>query len=430
MAAKTLQTAAVVSIMLLAFGIAYYAGRHMARESFIISAQDSALGGAGSVAEQNFRAYGHSVRNLDMRRWRTFAAGKAIFDHHWALRMLAPYYNARSCSACHIHDGAGGAPGLDSSVVAELIGPGVTVASIYRHAEAGAPPVGTWSFRWESNSDGLVRPDVRFCLAGTASSCGEAVSLRIAPPLIGLGLLNAVPDSEILAIALLEAENNPATAGLARRVWSPRDQRLEAGRFGWKSSSATLDDQISSSLYKEMSLTSGLSKLGPVASGCSPKVQDSLFDALSLYCHLLAVPDRRNLGNPLAARGAVVFRQVGCAGCHRETLVTGADKAFPELSYQVIHPYTDLLLHNLGKGLSDSLSDGEAPAAAWRTAPLWGIGLRETVNPNARFLHDGRARNLDDAIRWHAGQARAARRNYELLSKEDKECLLEFLRSL
>jgi CxxC motif-containing protein (DUF1111 family) len=144
----------------------------------------------------------------------------------------------------------------------------------------------------------------------------------------------------------------------------------------------------------------------------------------------LAVPARRNLDDPRALRGEGLFTQAGCGKCHIEQMETGEVEGWPELSRQTIHPYTDLLLHDMGPDLADGRSDFEASGSEWRTPPLWSLGLTGTIDDYLFLLHDGRARNFAEAILWHGGQAEDAREAFRSMPKSDREALVAFLTSL
>ena len=149
-----------------------------------------------------------------------------------------------------------------------------------------------------------------------------------------------------------------------------------------------------------------------------------------LYSSTLAVPAQRNADDPQVARGERLFSDANCTACHIPTQQTGEHPTIPALSNQTIHPFTDLLLHDMGEGLADGLSDFGAKGSEWRTPPLWGVGLFETVNGHTNYLHDGRARNLEEAILWHGGEAESSKERFMNLTKEEREALLAFLESL
>jgi len=148
------------------------------------------------------------------------------------------------------------------------------------------------------------------------------------------------------------------------------------------------------------------------------------------YLRLLQVPARRNVDDPRVREGEQLFTEIGCAACHIPTLTTGDFPELPILSKQTIHPYTDLLVHDMGEGLADGRPDFQASGREWRTPPLWGIGLVERINEHSYFLHDGRARNLTEAVLWHAGEALPSKQRFAGLTADQRQTMIHFLESL
>ncbi len=272
-------------------------------------------------------------------------------------------------------------------------------------------------------------------------------SLRASPPIMGVGLLELVPEEQLLEYADPDDKDRDGVAGRPNRITSSavaggitHDQsgRPVIGRFGWKANSPDLRTQIATALHEDMGLTSVVFPKSPctqaqteclrAASGGDPEVTAAMLDDLTFFLTWLAPPARRDAGQ--TQRGEALFRSMGCAACHRETLTTGENARYPALSQLEFHPYTDLLLHDLGAGLADGRPDHEASGGDWRTPPLWGLGLAQAANPTARFLHDGRARTLTEAILWHAGEAQKSRDRFRALNAADREALLRFLESL
>ena len=169
-----------------------------------------------------------------------------------------------------------------------------------------------------------------------------------------------------------------------------------------------------------------------VASQAQSTVEASaaLFDLLVFYTRNLGVPARRDIGEPQVLAGKRLFYEANCIGCHTPKFVTRRDSIGEEQSFQLIWPHTDLLLHDMGEGLADGRPEGEANGREWRTPPLWGIGLTKTVSGHTLFLHDGRARNLLEAILWHGGEAEASKERVVAMTREERAALLAFLRSL
>jgi CxxC motif-containing protein (DUF1111 family) len=249
-------------------------------------------------------------------------------------------------------------------------------------------------------------------------------SYRQAPPLIGLGLLEAVPDDELAALADPDDADGDGISGRLNVVWDTEAKATRIGRFGHKASVATLREQTAGAFVNDMGLTN---EVFPDESGEKDVSDVQLSDAV-FFIRTIAVP-RAAGRSPQAWRGRTLFERFGCEGCHVPTLVTGAHE-IPELAGQTIHPYTDLLLHDVGDLLTDGRTDFVAEGVEWRTPPLWGIGLAQVVNPDATFLHDGRARTLAEAILWHGGEAQAAREAFRQASRRDRDALIAFLETL
>jgi CxxC motif-containing protein (DUF1111 family) len=262
-------------------------------------------------------------------------------------------------------------------------------------------------------------------------------SLRAAPPIMGSGLLDLVPEEMLLEYADPDDRNRDGVAGRPNRIES---RNPVIGRFGWKANSPDLRTQIATAMREDMGLTSVVfpqSACTPAqtdclraASGGDPEVTAAMLDDLTFFLTWLAPPARRHADDAETRRGEVLFRSTGCTACHRETLITGENARYPALSRVEFHPFTDLLLHDLGAGLADGRPDHEASGGDWRTPPLWGLGLAQAASPTARFLHDGRARTLTEAILWHAGEAQKSRDRFRAMSAADRAALLRFLDSL
>jgi CxxC motif-containing protein (DUF1111 family) len=265
-------------------------------------------------------------------------------------------------------------------------------------------------------------------------------SLRASPPIAGAGLLDLVPEEVLLEYADPDDRNRDGVEGRPNRIVDPQTGRNVIGRLGWKANSPNLRTQIATALLEDMGLTSVVfpqPNCTPVQTEClsapsggDPEVTAAMLDDLTFFLTWLAPPARRHVDDAETQRGETLFRSTGCAACHRETLTTGENARYPALSRLEFHPYTDLLLHDLGAGLADGRPDHEASGGDWRTPPLWGLGLAQATNPTARFLHDGRARTLTEAILWHAGEAQKSRDRFRAMNAADREALLRFLDSL
>ncbi len=258
--------------------------------------------------------------------------------------------------------------------------------------------------------------------------------------MIGLGLLESIPESTILAFAEAQKADSSSVTGKPNYVMDVRTQKMALGRFGWKAGQPNLMQQnaaafngdvgLTSSLFPSENCTSNQDICTAQHSGGDPEVSDKILNFVEFYTQHLAVPQRRNIDDPLVVAGEKLFNNVGCQNCHRTGIQTGTQEGLPAISNQTIHPYTDMLLHDMGEGLSDNRPEYAASGREWRTAPLWGIGYTEEVNGHTYFLHDGRARNLTEAILWHGGEAEAAKQNVLALSRSERDALLAFLNSL
>lgn len=278
---------------------------------------------------------------------------------------------------------------------------------------------------------GPMHPDTRF-------------SARVAPPMIGLGLLEAIPEADILANEDPDDRNRDGIRGRANRVWDDALGKTVVGRFGWKAGQPNVNQQNVHAFAGDMGLTSTLKP----SDDCTPaqidclaapngdgadgekEVSDNILRLVTFYTRNLGVPARRAVDAPQVLAGKNLFFQAGCQGCHTPQFTTAADAHEPELANQVIRPYSDLLLHDMGPGLADERTEFAANGQDWRTPPLWGIGLTETVSGHTQFLHDGRARNLLEAVLWHGGEAQAARDQVLTFNAEQRAALLAFLNSL
>jgi CxxC motif-containing protein (DUF1111 family) len=265
--------------------------------------------------------------------------------------------------------------------------------------------------------------------------------------MIGLGLLESIPDNDILALADPDDANGDGISGRPNLVWSIRDDRVRLGRFGWKAGNATVEQQSAEAFAGDIGISNVLVRhpAGDCtvketacleapngASAKSPDVEISpdLMALVSFYAANLAVPKRRNADASDVIAGGRLFGEIGCAQCHHASHRTGPRPDQPHLAHQTIWPYTDLLLHDMGEGLADNRPEGVANGREWRTAPLWGIGLTQIVSGHTFFLHDGRARSIEEAILWHGGEAEKARDVYAGLSKQERDALVAFVNSL
>ena len=374
---------------------------------------------------------------------------------------LGPVYNNIACINCHARDGRGRAPTSGEKLTSMLFRvslpnpesdgthgpmpvPGFGT-QLNNRAIFGVPPEGTVTINYTegelTTSDGvkvhLRTPSYEIKDAYQPLPDDVEISPRVAPVVFGLGLLEAIPESTILALADEDDQDGDGISGKANYVWDVQKNGLSLGRFGWKANQPTLIQQVASAYHDDMGITTSLlpkeSSDGQSqydGRGDDPELSDEILDVVTFYVQTLAVPARRDLDDPMIQHGEQLFDSAGCAGCHIPTLQTGSLSDVPEVSNQTIHPYTDLLLHDMGPGLADNRPDFLASGSEWRTPPLWGIGLVKVVNGHTNFLHDGRARGLLEAILWHGGEAEQSREAVQGMSASDRDALIAFLESL
>ena len=427
-----------------------------------------AQGGDGTVDVFGSAAFAQPVPGLDSQQRRTFAVGNNLFNDNWVTAPastdgrdgLGPLFNAQSCSSCHLHDGRGRPPDSADDPVRGLLlrlgvvgqdgrpGPHPTLGDqLQDRAVHGLAPEGalglTVTERPGRLADGtaysLSVPSYEVLDATGRPVEGLLLSPRIAPGVFGVGLLEGVAAADLEALADPDDDDGDGISGRTNHVLDPATGALALGRFGWKANVATVRAQNAGAFAGDIGITSSLVPRQPCAAaqvdcaatpgGGDPELDDRKLDQVTFYTRTLAVPARRDVDQTDVRAGQLTFERLGCASCHLPELRTGASEV-PALADQVIRPYTDLLLHDLGAGLADGRPDGEATGREWRTAPLWGIGLIETVNGHTRLLHDGRARNLLEAILWHGGEAAASRDRFAALDADERAQLVTFLESL
>ena len=410
---------------------------------------ESRQGGDTTVDDRTVEAFSHPARNLTADQRVTFQLGRGPFDFHWEIPQLGPLFNNDACFGCHGGDGRGLSQIGNGTLVSQALirvslpdgtpdvpGGDVPVPGfglqLQDHATVGLPEVRvsqTWIEHSEQYGDGEVAmlraPRVEpTLLDGSSIAADVRMSYRQAPGVFGLGLLEAVPDEAIAALADPDDRDGDGISGRMNMVWDPDRQATVLGRFGHKATEPTLRRQIADAFANDIGLSS---KVIPEPDGMRD-VNDDQFDQVVFFVSTIGVPAAAPQ-NAAARRGRGVFEELGCAGCHVPTLTTG-DHPIAELAHQTIHPYTDLLLHDVGDLLTDARRDFLAEGVEWRTPPLWGLGVVQIVAPGATFLHDGRARTPAEAILWHGGEAMAAREAFRLAPKQARDALIAFLQTL
>jgi CxxC motif-containing protein (DUF1111 family) len=417
---------------------------------------DAYSGGATTVFNATSTAYEQPAPNLSAASFMRHVDGDAVFEQVFVTAPadrfagLGPAFNESSCAGCHVHNGRGRNSGLVRVSLAGMDSTGGPLAvpglgkQVQDRAVFGRQPEALVSVHYEETAgafdDGtpysLRRPIVELTPTSGSLPSGVQYSRRVAPPVFGLGLLEAVPE-ETLAL-LASAPDGPGISGRMNLVWDDLRATRVLGRFGWKANEPTLRQQSAHAYQQDIGVTSPDAPTESTRGQMEfddgldddPEIDGETLSLATFYVQTLGVPARRNLSDPRVREGARLFTEVGCSGCHVDELVTGAYPDVPELSQQIIHPYTDLLLHDMGEGLSDDRPDFSAAGSEWRTPPLWGIGLLEAVNGHLELLHDGRARGFLEAILWHGGEAAESTERVLAMTEEERNALIVFLRSL
>lgn len=449
---------------------------------------EAMAGGSGtSLATADQNAFSQASSNLTFQQQHEFKLGNALFTKLWvaapsstqASDGLGPLYNARSCLSCHVRDGRGHPPEgatehvsmflrlarasrtpeeqsrIDSHEVLNF--PDATYGEQLQDlAVPGLAAEGEMKIIYEevaltladSTKVSLRKPNyVAANLAYGPLEQDVTLSPRVAPPMLGMGLIEAIPEADILAHADPDDLDGDGISGRAAVVREHRSGKLALGRFGFKAQNATVLDQVAAAFSGDMGIstpdrpdpngdcTPTQTQCQSMPNGVQPRLgnteaPDPVVDLVTFYSRHLAIPQRRNVDSPDVLKGKQIFYQSGCASCHVPKYVTRRDALDKAQAFQLIWPYSDFLLHDMGEGLADGQSVGSASGQEWRTPPLWGIGLTKTVSGHSFFLHDGRARDLTEAILWHGGEAEKARNAFAASSRKDREALLTFLESL
>jgi CxxC motif-containing protein (DUF1111 family) len=435
-------------------------------------------------------AFSLSSGNLGFKKELDFKIGNAIFRKNWisapsstdASDGLGPLFNSRGCQDCHLKDGRGhpplsaDVPDNSGSMLVRLSVPAASAEEKDRLKAHSVNSIGDPIYggqlqdfsiqghkaegKLKVNYDDLPvklgdgetvmlrKPSYEIVDLGYGPLSPDImISPRVAPQMIGLGLLETVPEEQILANADPDDEDKDGISGKPNRVWSREHEKVMLGRFGWKAGVPTIAQQAAEAFAGDIGISTIMMPFPSgdctekqeiclkAPNGNSPKYQnvevgDELFKLTTFYSQNLAVPARRKPDDPEVLKGKELFYASGCTGCHTPKFKTGEATGQPHLAHQLIWPYSDMLLHDMGDGLADNRPEGAASGSEWRTAPLWGIGLTETVSGHTLFLHDGRARNVTEAILWHGGEAQKSRDAFAKLSKEDRERLIAFVNSL
>jgi CxxC motif-containing protein (DUF1111 family) len=437
--------------------------------------------GTFTIMRADRSAFTEPAPVLTVKQRQLFMVGRNVFHRKWAAVVslngdwgLGPTFNASQCSECHVQDGRGSPPqSADEQLLSLLVrisipgrdehgGPkphpnygdqiqnralqGQSIDFAYSHEPI--PQEADLYMDWEDEvvafADGeqvtLRKPKLRIEHLNFGPLGPEVMtSLRLAQPIFGLGLLDAVPEETLQA--LVRQQKEQGLNGRVNTVWDASNRRPALGRYGWKANQPSLKQQVAAAAIGDLGVSSNLypdQNCPPIQDICRrelpgnvPEIINHELDALELWLRGLAVPARRNTSDAQVRRGEIVFGEARCGACHLPEMKTArAFPPLPQLANQTFHAYTDLLLHDMGEQLADGRPDFEAGPRDWRTPPLWGLGLSATVNGSTALLHDGRARNAIEAILWHGGEAAGSREAFRNMSKADRDALVRFLDSI
>lgn len=403
-------------------------------------------GGATSVdvyAETQY-SFAQAAHNARPDTLRDFLDGKNVFDHVFEeADGLGPIYNARSCVQCHVNDGSAHPPQTYNEMMNGMF---------FRLAErdSGGEPHSEYGVQLQDRAldgefpegrghvtyteqpglfgDGgaysLAKPSYTFSGLQGPAFLSAVASPRVAPKIIGMGLLEAIPQTTLESWEDTNDADGDGISGRINWVNDPDTGQPAPGRYGWKAAQPSVEAQTAMALREDIGVTN------PLFPGDDAELPEADFDRLSHYTQLLGVPLRRAHDDSDVVAGEIHFTNMGCAKCHKPEVTTGDTHPLVEVRGQLIRPYTDLLVHDMGDGLADYAPEGNATGREWRTAPLWGIGRTGEVSGHSRYLHDGRARNLSEAILWHGGEAEASKEAFRQLSATEREQVIAFLQSL
>lgn len=465
-----------------------------AREAALLGDGSAAPAGQATTALSPFPSSDRPAPNLPLDEKPRFYAGRALAHQPWvkapttttARDGLGPLYNARACLNCHPNGGKGQAPAAaNDALVRGLVRLsipgteprlGAVPEPVYGlqlqtrstalnhqlrdrpHPTAGdtpvnaVPPEASVHLHWQTRNfdypDGqqvrLRRPQLRLSHLGYGPLHHDArFSLRVAPPLHGAGLVELIADSDIAALEDPGDRDGDGISGKRNRVWDPRTDRPAPGRFGYKANRASLESAVAGAFADDLGISNRLFPHQPCSAaqlGCARQphgahlgqveLPDNLLALVVDYVRNLGVPARRGASLPAVQAGGRLFAQAGCARCHQPRFKTAKSTTHPHLGEQVIWPYCDFLLHDMGPELADQRPDYGASGSEWRTTPLWGAGLAQKISGESSYLHDGRALTLEEAILWHGGEAQHSRDRFVSWPRKKRAQLLSFVASL
>ena len=436
-------------------------------------------GGDTTTPKTGANAFSLPSSNLPMSKRLDFSVGNSFFRNPWVQAPattdvrdgLGPLFNTNGCQNCHIKDGRGHPPEKGDinavSMLVRLSIPALTDEQKKQLIKNGTIPEPTYGDQLQDFALPEAKPEGQISLTYTdvpvTFADGEVITLRkpnltitdlnygpmaedvmlsarIAPPMIGLGLLEHIPETTLQSFVTEQADEGRGVSGKLNQVWDVQENKTVIGRFGWKAGQPTLMQQNAAAFNGDLGLTSALfeqencsdkqSICQELPNGGKHEITEKVLNFVEFYSQHLAVPARRNITDPQVMKGEKLFADIDCESCHRTNIKTANVPNRPALSEQTINPYTDLLLHDMGEGLADNRPEFLANGQEWRTPPLWGLGYTEEVNGHTNFLHDGRARTVMEAVLWHGGEAQMSRDKVLQMPLSDRQALVTFLNSL
>ena len=420
-------------------------------------------GGSTTRKIETSDAFSKPAKNLPIKYKKLFSTGNKLFNTEWnndaksEFNGLGPTFNGKSCIICHVKDGRSIPPKIGEKGTKGLVifinnfhkknneyGRIIDTKSIFDNSFEAIVNIKYKIYKGifpDGSLYNLSKPVVKIEKANFGPIPQELHG-RISPAIIGLGLLENIPDKTIIKFSDPEDKNNDGISGRPNIVNDPITKKRSIGRFGWKAGKASIHHQVVTALYDDIGITSEFLKLNRCPENqknCLNEVKKNIIeakkseiDALTFYSSVIAVPARRYVTKKNIQIGKELFIKIGCAKCHIPEIKTGSKygKKLYFLNNQNIQPYTDLLLQDMGEELAEATSEGIANQSEWRTAPLWGLGLIEKVNGSLRLLHDGRAKNIEEAIIWHGGEGYISKKNYMNINKKKRILIIKFLESL
>ena len=390
------------------------------------------LGGQTTAFEEGEQAFNIPARNLGLPDDHRFVEANVVFERNFReSEGLGPRFSASSCTGCHVNNGRS-----PTAVEGEALGEGFVILSVDERTRTlfgerletqaieGETAEGPATVYWQQSIGTYDDGTVYELRSPEVVAAGGWLVPRIAPHVAGTGLLEAIPEDDVRAQADPDDLDGDGISGRTREVVDVTTGAPALGRFGWRAVTPTVEAQTATAFAKDMGLLTGLDP-----NIADPEVTAERADLAAFYAEALAVPAQRSGDDPDVRAGADLFEQTGCVSCHTPSFTTGRVET-RALSDQLIWPFTDLLLHDMGAGLNEPSSAPDVGDTEWRTPPLWGLGLHQVVNGNAALLHDGRARSIEEAILWHAGEAEPSAAAFRALPARQRAQLLAFLGSL